>query len=123
MPYILSTLSNSQSYTAYKTGQSGQPMVDKQILIQGNANIPNKYLWTPSGAATQVTDAELEQLRANEVFKMHEKNGFIKVQNNNPHDIEKAVSEGMAKKDKSAPKGEDDFEEAKPVTNKKTSKK
>lgn len=41
----------------------------------------------------------------------------------NPHDIEKAVNEGMAKKDKSAPKTEDDFEEAKPVTNKKTSKK
>ncbi len=104
--YIYSTLTADQLYTSYKSSVNGIPQVTAKILIRGGANLMTKALVTPQGVVTEVTAEELAELRRNEVFKLHEKNGFITV-SEAKHEVEKVAAD-MTGRDQSAPIVEQD---------------
>lgn len=104
--YIYSTLTADQLYTSYKASVNGVPQATSKILVKGGANLMTKALVTPQGVVTEITPEELAELRTNEVFKLHEKNGFIKVSEAKT-DVEKVVPD-MVGRDQSAPIVEQD---------------
>lgn len=116
--YIYSTLAAAVNYQTYATGGGDVPVATREIVIQGGANIPDKYMRTPDGSVvTPVSEEELEALRANPVFALHEKNGFIKV-SEKLHDTEKVAAD-MTSRDESAPLVDSDFDAGKaPIENK-----
>lgn len=111
--YIYSTLTADQIYTSYKTSPNGVPTATSKVLIKGGANLMTKHMVTPRGVVTEVTAEELAELRNNEVFKLHQANGFIQVSEAKT-DVEKAVSD-MAGRDQSAPLVEQDEEIPEPA--------
>ena len=104
--YVYSTLTASQVYDG--------------VFVAGGANCPNKYMLTPRGVATQVTDEQVAILRANALFKLHESNGYVSI-DGRKIDADKKAKD-MNHSDKSAPLTEEtikvEVEEAKVVTNK-----
>lgn len=106
--YIFSTLASSVEYPAYAQGGGDLQTQGQSIVIQGGANIPDKYMRTPEGAVvTPVSAAELEALEENPVFQLHKKNGYITVHDKNI-DGEKAAAD-MEGRDTSAPLVDQDF--------------
>lgn len=79
MNHIYSTLTCDNTYTSYVKGPNDLSIVEKKVLIKGGTGVSNKHFVTPLGVVTGVSDEDLEHLRKNEVFKIHEKNGFITV--------------------------------------------
>lgn len=77
--WIHSTLTCPQQYTTYAIGADGIAVSTGSVIVKGGAHITQKNLVTPYGVATEVTDEQLEQLRSNQVFVAHERNGFVKV--------------------------------------------
>ena len=116
--YIYSTLSSSMHYENHVPGGGDLPITASSVFIQGGANIPDKFLRTPSGAViTPVSDEELTALEANEIFRLHKANGFIVVKDK-AHDSE-AVAADMTTRDASAPLVDSDFNaDQQPVTGK-----
>lgn len=113
--FIYSTLAASVNYDNHSTGGGDLPVPSEPIVIQGGANIPDKYMRTPDGAVvTPVTEAQLEALKLNPVFQLHEKNGFIKI-SDKKHDTEKVAAD-MEGRDNSAPLVEGDFQEGQAPT-------
>lgn len=116
MPFIYSTLSADTEYTDYVPADSGAREVARVIRIKGGAHVAqpinllvDKNL-TPIGHRTQVTDGELDHLKANETFKTHLKNGFIKIaETSKAEKVEKAVKD-MTAQDASAPLTEADYD-------------
>ena len=88
--YIYSTLAADQAYGT----------TVGMVRIEGGANITSKHMITPRGVATEVTDVELEALRAHDVFAAHLKNGFLHI------DVKEVkadkVAENMNAEDKGA---------------------
>lgn len=107
--YIYSTLTDAVDYQVVQQGGGDLPVVQQNIVIQGGANIPDKFLRTPQGVVTPVTEQELEALRQNQVFLLHERNGFIKV-GDKKADPEKVAAD-MTTRDNSAPLVDADFKE------------
>lgn len=109
--FLYSTLSSDQAYTVYKDGGGDLPQVEGQILVKGGANVPDGRMITPEGAViTATTPENLERLRQNEVFKLHEANGFIVVSD---HKVDGEVAAAdMTGRDQSAPLVPADFEPA-----------
>ncbi|UNY40212.1 hypothetical protein KLEP174_gp08 [Pseudomonas phage vB_PcuM_ KLEP17-4] len=106
--YVYSTLSNDQRYVSYTSGASGVPKPESSIFIAGQANLMNKHFVTPRGVATKVTAEQLAELRNNDLFKLHMKNGFITV-SESKMDAE-IVAADMEGRDQSAPIVEQDEE-------------
>lgn len=119
MHHIYSTLTASQVYTQTKPGGGDIPVETGRVYIAGGSNVPDKYMVTPRGVVTSVTDEELAILQENEVFQAHVKNGFISIQTTEKN-VEKVTAD-MEGRDKSAPLIEEDFAdkpvEEKPKTN------
>ncbi|AZD85004.1 hypothetical protein C4K14_2170 [Pseudomonas chlororaphis subsp. aureofaciens] len=114
--YLYSTLSNDQSYTSYQQVDGGAPQPVSSILVHGKANVSTKQFVTPRGTATEVTAEQLAELRTNDVFKLHVKNGFITI-SQAKEDAEKVAAD-MTGRDQSAPLVEQDFADGEaPVTN------
>lgn len=116
--YVYSTLAAPMDYTAYRPGGADLPLVDSVVRIEGGANIPDKYMRMPNGAVvTPVSEEELEALKANQTFLLHQKNGFITVRDKEV-DGEVAAAD-MEGRDRSAPLVDADFEkeEDKPKVN------
>lgn len=124
MPYLYSTLTASQKYTTYKKGNNDMAVVDKQIVVNGGTGIADKFLRTPNGVVTNVTDEEFKVLKENKAFQRHMERGFITV-DEKLHDVDNVAAD-MASRDGSAPLVDGDFapdmqpqvntEQAKPVT-------
>lgn len=114
--YIYSTLAAAVNYQVTSAGGGDLPIAGQDIVIQGGANIPDKYMRTPDGAVvTPVTEQELEALQANEVFKLHVANGFLKV-TDKKYEPEKVAAD-MEGRDNSAPLVDADFRDGQaPVT-------
>lgn len=110
MNYVYSTLTNGQSYASY-TNSNGMPRIDRQVNIDGGANVANKRLITPLGVATKVNDDDLEFLNRHPVFKRHMDRGFIKISRRNV-DPEVAVAD-MQNRDDSSPLKPGDFQDGK----------
>jgi hypothetical protein len=118
--YVYSTLAASMNYTKHGKGGGDLPVEEGNVFIAGGANIPDKYMRTPEGAVvTPVTEEDVELLRANPVFVLHEKNGFVEISDKKV-DGEKAAA-NMEGRDQSAPLVDQDFEakgQEAPVTSK-----
>jgi hypothetical protein len=109
MPYIASTLTTDVLYTEYHTAgkDGGSNTPARSVLIKGGANVTRKNLETPDGVITTVSDDDLELLKGNEIFQLHEKNGFIKVLKSSTTGSKAAKD--MTKKDESAPLVDSDY--------------
>lgn len=114
--YVYSTLSNDQMYTSYQVDPKGQklPQAIGQIFIAGKANITTKNFVTPKGMVTEVTPEQLAELKGNELFNLHMKNGFIKVSERKGDTDE--VAADMVGRDQSAPLVAEDFKEGEAPT-------
>lgn len=101
--YIYSTLATDMKYTEYHEAVQGQKVavVKHSVVINGKVGVANKQLITPRGAVTKVTDEDFAMLKKNELFNLHEKNGFI-THEKKQADIEKVVV-NMKPRDVSAP--------------------
>jgi hypothetical protein len=111
---VFSTLTASNEYADYTPpstpGQS--PIKGDSVIIKGGAGVANAHLQTPRGVPTMVTEAQIALLKRNEVFKLHEKNGFVtiaEVERPPTEDaVEKAVA-AMTGRDNAAPLVDADF--------------
>lgn len=102
--YIHSTASADMVYPIY-AGGSGTPRKIKEITIKGRANVVNPAtLITPTGAVTEVSDADIELLKKSAAFQRHVARGFMRVMN----DSELNTSD-MAKRDNSAQLNDFDY--------------
>lgn len=107
--YVYSTLTAGMVYTRTTQGGGDLPITTAEVYIAGGANVPDKYMRTPEGAVvTSVTDEELTILQENEVFKLHEKNGFVVVKGKEAEP--EVVAADMETRDDSAPLVDGDFE-------------
>lgn len=114
--YIFSTLTAGQVYTKTVSPEGGNdlPKTVAEVYVAGGSNIADKYLRTPIGVMTPVTDEELTVLQENPVFKLHVENGFITIKDK-AYDAEKVATD-MKTRDQSAPLVEEDFaEDQKPI--------
>lgn len=98
---VFSTLASSVAYTNHVQGGADLPIALEPVTIQGGAGVANDRIVTPRGVATRVTEAQVEYLRANPIFQLHEKNGFVMV-SENAADPDKAAAD-MTGRDNSAP--------------------
>ena len=116
MPYVFSTLTASNTYVKYNPQGGGDlPSVDRSVTIKGGSNLPNKHMLTSIGYMTEVSDEDMSWLQEDEIFKLHVKNGYIKVRDK-PADAEKVATD-LNTRDQSAPLVEQDFSEKPPVPN------
>lgn len=108
--FIYSTLSASVRYAASEPGGADVPVPTDGILIVGGTNVANKNLITPRGAVvTEVSAEQLDRLRQDEVFKLHQANGFITI-SDKMEDGEKVASADMQGRDQSAPLTPEDYD-------------
>jgi hypothetical protein len=109
--YVYSTLSTGVDYTTYVKNDPKSPVVIEQVVsIAGGANVVAKGagLLTPHGVATAVTPEQLDALRANAIFQLHEANGFVTV--SKAKEDPENVATDMTTRDTSAPLVQADFE-------------
>ena len=107
--YVFSTLTSSVEYRNYGEGGADMPHVDRSVLIVGGSNIPDKHLVTPYGVMTKVSAEDISWLQENELFKLHQKNGYVTVRDK-AADPEKVATD-MKTRDESAPLVDADFKE------------
>jgi hypothetical protein len=81
---IYSTLAADMAYTNYANGGAELPNAEQVVHVKGGAGVANDRLVTPMGVATVLTDEggttaaeKLAALKANKVFQLHEKNGYV----------------------------------------------
>lgn len=99
--YVFSTLASDVAYTNHAAGGADMPVDLPPVLIRGGAGVMNDRLITPQGVATEVTESQVAYLRENQVFLMHEKNGFVMISDKYT-DPDKAAAD-LVGRDHSAP--------------------
>ena len=105
MPYLASTLSNSQDINLYG-GITGTDVV-KTTHINGGHGLVNRHLETLDGVITHVSDEDLALLLKNDQVEYWIEKGFLKVTDQqNPA---KAVSD-MQSRDEAAPMTQNDVD-------------
>lgn len=109
--YVFSTLASSVSYPLYGEAVAGgiRPVLD-EIKVRGGAGVvaSGEGLLTPRGVVTAITEEQAAMLRKNDVFKLHEKNGFVAISADElTGDAAAALLEG---RDHSAPVVPQDYE-------------
>ena len=114
MPYVYSTLTADNQYTAYSKGGDGQPLAERAVLIKGGSNVadPNTLL-TPYGVPTKVTDDELEFLETIPAFRQHRDAGFLAVSKDKVE--AEVVAADMTLRDGSAPLTPEDVGSSEPA--------
>ena len=99
--YVFSTLASDVAYTNHAQGGGDLPIDLPPVVIKGGAGVANERIVTPRGVATEVTEEQVEYLRQNEIFKLHEKNGFVMV--SDTYGDPDTVAADMTGRDNSAP--------------------
>ena len=121
MPYIYSTLTCDQEYSAHgEAVDGGVKPVLSSVIINGQANLTNRQLITPLGVATFVTDEQMKVLNSSSMFKRHLAAGYLTVDKSKT-DANK-VAKDMVKKDNSAPITADDDTDPTVIKSKKLTK-
>lgn len=107
MPVVYSTCSNDNQFCTFKN--SGRiSAVQDSVIIKGGAGVQHpKTLETPKGAATVVTDEQLEMLNADPHFQKFIEEGYMSVDEKanyepSPRQIEKEVDKNLTELDASA---------------------
>lgn len=109
MNYVFSTLTADQLYTVWgKAAPGGAVAPEHQILIKGGSNISDKHVVTRIGVMTAVSDDDLIDLETIDLFKLHQKNGFITVKKKKA--APETVAADMVTRDASAPTTPADLE-------------
>jgi hypothetical protein len=108
MPYVYSTISNTNTYCVYKKSSelAAYNEIAHRVTIKGGANVATATgnLWTPRGIATKITDDELEILEQSPSFRTHRDLGFLVVdKGKTQRDACKVAQEHQQPKDGSAP--------------------
>ena len=99
--YVFSTLASDVAYTNHIQGGGDLPVALPSVLVRGGAGVANDRIFTPRGVSTEVTEQQVEYLRANPVFRLHEKNSFVTISESYADpDI---VAADMTGRDNSAP--------------------
>lgn len=113
--YVYSTLTSDVAYTPYDTDNGNDtPVARDPVVIKGGAGVVNDRLITPRGVVTEVTEEQAELLRQNKVFQLHEKNGFVVIDESKTDPDN--VAADMQNRDRSAPLVEQDFAEGEAPT-------
>lgn len=94
--YVYSTLTAPQLYR----GASGDV-----VRVEGGANSPDRFMRTPRGVATRITEAQAAVLESSNLFKRHRARGFVEISAKQA-DAE-SVAKSLAGPDKSAPDTEE----------------
>lgn len=105
--YVFSTLANDQKYIQWAPGGGDVQREERAIVIWGGSGVANKRLVTPMGVCTEIDEADIAFLESNEVFKLHAKNGFVRIERKNA-DPEKVAAD-MNRADPSAQKTAADY--------------
>jgi hypothetical protein len=100
---VFSTLASDVAYTNHVAGGADIPIALPSVMIRGGAGVANDRLVTPRGIATPVTEEQVEYLRQNPIFKLHEKNGFVHVSEAAEAKDADKVAADMTGRDNSAP--------------------
>lgn len=106
--FITSRLASGVDYAFYEKGPNGINQVKKIISINGGSDVINKKtLLTPTGVVTELTKADLDELKEHPVFIQHLEEGYITINDN-----EKAADKAGEKleKDKSSQLTPEDYE-------------
>ena len=90
--HVFSKLSSDVTYHDWVSGGADLPVKAHSVMIKGGAGVTTKNLITPIGVHTEISDRDAEMLNRNEVFKLHQKNGFVQIQKKNA-DVEKVVAD------------------------------
>lgn len=106
--YVFSTLTCDQLYTNWIKGGADVAIVERQILVKGGAGVANDRIITPRGVVTEIDEEDIAILEQNEVFKIHQKNGFVMIERK-AADPEKVAAD-MASRDGSAPLTPNDYQ-------------
>lgn len=111
---VFSTMSAAVRYVDWKPGAGeGAPAQEgESVVVKGGAGVADKNIVTPRGVATMVTEAQAAMLRANAVFKLHQANGFVSLEEVPAPPSSDAVEGKVAKlegRDASAPLVDQDF--------------
>jgi hypothetical protein len=101
MPFLYSTLTNSQIYPIWVKSSDGVNNIEREIRIEGGSGVMNRNFITPMGVATEISDEDYAALQQMETFNNHVKNGYLKV-DKKKIDPEKAIAD-MTARDESAP--------------------
>lgn len=102
MNHVFSTLANDNTYLNHSHGGADLMRPNGTgVLIKGGAGVVDARLITPQGVMTSVSDEDLAYLRENELFQLHETNGYLTVRGD-AVDPEVAVAADMESRDVSA---------------------
>jgi len=102
MPFVYSTLPNGVVYNGYvQTSDTSVPTVNFSVEILGGAGVADKRIVTPQGVVTEVDEDQIAFLLDNELFKLHQKNGYLVVRDKRT-DVEAVVAD-MQRGDASSP--------------------
>ncbi len=107
--YVFSTLSAPVAYEGYVAGGGALPKVHKSVTINGEAGIANKFLHTPRGVATAITEEDGAFLEEQAIFRLHKENGFVMIDYEGDAD---SVALDMTGRDASAPLVPEDYVDA-----------
>lgn len=111
---VFSTMSASVRYVDWKPGAGdGAPAQEgESVIVKGGAGVADKNIVTLRGIPTMVTEAQAAMLRANPVFKLHQSNGFVSLEEVPAPPSQETVEGKVAKlegRDGSAPLVDQDF--------------
>ena len=102
MAIVLSTLTSAQDYTFYRQGgEDGVNVPTKVIHLNGGSNVADKHFVTAHGVITELSDADLEQLRTHPIFQLPVNNGFVTILKSDKE--EEKAKQNMTAEDASAP--------------------
>ena len=106
--YVYSTMTASVTYCAWRKGGGDVPSIAQSVTINGGSNVVDKFIRTPLGVMTEITQDQLDIMEQDGVYQIHKAKGFITV-DANLHDVEKVVAGNMESSDASAQLTPNDF--------------
>lgn len=111
MLYVISTMSSSVVYCKYDNKRNDINVLLESIEIKGKTGVQDKKtLMCPDGGTiTPITEEQYAWLKDDPLFKLHEKNGFLRVEKSKMSAETKAERKAEVK-DKSAQLKPEDFE-------------
>lgn len=112
MMYVISTMANSVEYCQYDTSRPDINVLKDSVVIVGKTGVAHKKTLetVEGGTITPITEQQYAWLKDNPLFKMHEKNGFIRVEKTKLGAENKADKKAEVR-DKSAQLTDKDFKE------------
>lgn len=105
--YVYSTLTADNNYTVYEKGGADLPVEAGSVLIRGGSNVADRRLHTPRGVVTKISAEQLKALRSNEVFKLHERNGYVTI--SDKKEDPEVVAADLTTRSPDAPLVDEDF--------------